>query len=538
MYSELAEVRWRARRGSRRRGVARVLLADSLVWVVLALVCVVGTWCVGAVPLAQEEPEDHDAIGEGADLLAGSETDRLEKEERVEHHEVPRLRLDDQSNSEHHAPDLEREEERAEPHLSHAIHDEVGLDASVNMPQDGSSLEGTHLEPQNGTYRPDLEFHLHLDDTTLQVSPEPIAADVERSKETADPAGTNPSKTEWSGPVFHAFGMVGVPPWMLGVILGTFGYTLCGLGMNLIRLSHLVYSGGGGLASSASHTNLRETAFNRKSSRGRSRLVWIAGYGFNTLGGSMNVAGLRYAAQSLMAPLSSMALVSNAFFATYLLGEKLHFEKDLPPMLMIGMGNVITVLSANHRGYKQLSLTEFSFLVQRGPFQLYLCMVSIGVVLLVLLRQRYADQVARAGGREFANQLLVAKVGLFHAAAGCVLCVHSVFLSKASMLILAEATDNLRQPALIGVLSGWIGLGALWVYTLNRLLGEYDALFIVPVIEVVWSLQSMIGGGIFFEEFAAISPGRLMCFLLGVAVNISGVWLLSRRHDRRQKSAE
>eukprot|EP00184_Porphyridium_aerugineum_P004949 CAMPEP_0184706686 /NCGR_PEP_ID=MMETSP0313-20130426/36887_1 /TAXON_ID=2792 /ORGANISM="Porphyridium aerugineum, Strain SAG 1380-2" /LENGTH=582 /DNA_ID=CAMNT_0027168245 /DNA_START=195 /DNA_END=1943 /DNA_ORIENTATION=- len=343
----------------------------------------------------------------------------------------------------------------------------------------------------------------------------------------------NAESAEWSGPLFHLFGVLAIPPWVLGVCLGTIGYSLCGLGMNLIRLSHLV------LHTSNSHNQLRETFFNKKASRNRSRVIWVLGYGFNTLGGTMNVIGLRFAAQSLMAPLSSMALVSNAISATSLLGERMHVERDLLPMVMVAIGNVVTVLSANHHGYKDLTIEEFSRLFFREPFQLYLYVVVFMVSFFAFLRYRFHMQVMKSGGREHANQTLVAKVGLFHAAAGCILCVHSVFLSKATLLILAQNRDNLARPALVILASGWAALGLFWVYTLNRLLGDYDALFIVPVIEVVWSLQSMICGGIFFNEFSTLNTARLLSFGFGVCINITGVVLLSKRHDKRgQKLSE
>lgn len=59
-------------------------------------------------------------------------------------------------------------------------------------------------------------------------------------------------------------------------------------------------------------------------------------------------------------------------------------------------------------------------------------------------------------------------------------------------------------------------------------------MFIVPVIEVIWSLQSMIGGGIFFDEYSALSLSRLFFFFFGVLINVSGVLVLSQRGDKHK----
>jgi len=346
------------------------------------------------------------------------------------------------------------------------------------------------------------------------------------------------ASASWDGPAFILFGFLEVPPWVVGVCCGITGYTLCGLGMNLIRLSHIVTGSAGSTAapSASGGAHLRETPFNRKSSQSRASLLWVLGYFFNSLGGSLNIAGLRFAAQSLMAPLSSIALIANAFFATILCGERLSMSRDAGPMLLIAVGNALTVASANHKGFKDLSVDEFARFFLRPTFQRYLAVVVVAVIALSAMRLRLKNLIKRSGGREYANQTLVARMGLCHAAAGCMLCVHGALFSKGSMLILAQGLEHALQPTFSLIIMAWVSLVGLWVYTLNRLLKEYDALFIIPVIEVVWSLQSMISGGIFFDEYSALSMSRLCLFATGVVVNVTGVLVLSHRGEKKKLS--
>uniref|UniRef100_A0A6T6B3B2 Uncharacterized protein n=1 Tax=Compsopogon caeruleus TaxID=31354 RepID=A0A6T6B3B2_9RHOD len=333
--------------------------------------------------------------------------------------------------------------------------------------------------------------------------------------------------SSWEGPAFVLMGFISIPPWVVGLLLGMTGYSICGLGMNVIRLSHLVSNPNGS-------SSLRETKFNRKASRGRALLIWISGYVLNATGGFMNIIGLRFAAQSLMAPLSSVALIANAVFATILLGERLVLTRDAPPMVLIALGNALTVSSANHKGYHHLSIDEFFRLFTRSTFQRYLFLGILSSVALTLLRYHLWQLVRRRGGREYASQTLVARMGLCHAAAGCILCVNSVILSKGSMLILSQGMDRALQPRFAVIIFCWIFLVLLWLHTLNRLLADYDALYIIPVIEVLWSLQSMIGGGIFFEEYSTLGIWRLLLFVLGVFVNVSGVLVLSQRGEKHK----
>lgn len=130
-----------------------------------------------------------------------------------------------------------------------------------------------------------------------------------------------------------------LPAWAVGLGFAIVGYTLCGMGMNLIKLSHIKLS---------SATPQRETRFNRRTGALHSNALWLFGYAINSAGGLLNTIGLRFAAQTLLAPLSSMALVSNALFATVLLGERLSFSSDALPMVLIPIGNILAVAAANH----------------------------------------------------------------------------------------------------------------------------------------------------------------------------------------------
>lgn len=63
--------------------------------------------------------------------------------------------------------------------------------------------------------------------------------------------------------------------------------------------------------------------------------------------------------------------------------------------------------------------------------------------------------------------------------------VNSVLMAKSIMLVLAGGVvTNVLKPGFLLLFFAWTLAVSFWVYTLNKLLREYDALFIVPVIEV------------------------------------------------------
>lgn len=327
--------------------------------------------------------------------------------------------------------------------------------------------------------------------------------------------------------VSAAASMYQVAPWSIGLLLAMAGYTMCGAGMNLIKLSHIKRG-------STNAASLRDTPFNRPSSSKQATLVWLFGYGINSLGGMLNTAGLRYAAQSLIAPLSSWALVANALCATYVLGERLEL-RDIVPMVLIATGNILAVASANHAEQRGLTLREIAHLFHRPSFRAYLIIIAIAAATLMLIRARLRLRIRRAGGVDNANPTLVAYAGLCYAAAAAMLSVNTVFLSKASLLALTDGFHNALNPHFIALISTWLSLVCFWIYTLNRLLASHDILFIVPAIEVLWSLCSMIGGGIFFDEYSSLDNKRRVCFAAGVAINLLGVYVLSKRGDKSSK---
>ena len=57
----------------------------------------------------------------------------------------------------------------------------------------------------------------------------------------------------------------------------------------------------------------------------------------------------------------------------------------------------------------------------------------------------------------------------------------------------------------------------------------FDALYIVPVFQCFFIIVSIVGGGIFFAEFARLSAFQIGFFALGVIITLWGVWKLSQR---------
>ncbi|KAG0250917.1 NIPA-like protein 3 [Mortierella polycephala] len=67
------------------------------------------------------------------------------------------------------------------------------------------------------------------------------------------------------------------------------------------------------------------------------------------------------------------------------------------------------------------------------------------------------------------------------------------------------------------------------VYWINMGLKKYDALLQVPVFFTIWVLLDIIGGGIYYGEFAGFTDKEYVLFCLGVLIVFFGVALLAKR---------
>lgn len=331
---------------------------------------------------------------------------------------------------------------------------------------------------------------------------------------------------------------VELPPWSIGLLFAMCGYTLCGLGFSMIKLSHIKRSGTHTpVLNAANSYPLRDTPFNRRSSsRSHVKLLWIMGYVINSTGGLLNTIGLRFSAQSLIAALSSWAILSNTIFGIYILGERLYYY-DILPICLITVGNLLTVLNANHSDQQNLSLSDINNLFKRRSFHIYVLAICALSAVLLVLRHNILVKIRKLGGKQFnINANLIAYEALCITCISTMFCVNSVFLSKITLLSLS--LNNLKvflSFQFILLISIWLCLVLFWIYTLNHLLASHDVLFIVPTIEVLWSLCSMIGGGIFFDEYSSMTLSKRFYFVLGVIINLTGVLALSRRGDKSSK---
>jgi hypothetical protein len=73
----------------------------------------------------------------------------------------------------------------------------------------------------------------------------------------------------------------------------------------------------------------------------------------------------------------------------------------------------------------------------------------------------------------------------------------------------------------------WLCFVGVWIYRLNGGLKRYNPLFIIPLLHCNFIVFAIISGGIFFQEFAALTEAwQWACFLAGMSGMIAGLYLV------------
>jgi magnesium transporter len=293
--------------------------------------------------------------------------------------------------------------------------------------------------------------------------------------------------------------------WIIGAALTIVGSVVINFGTNVMKFGHL---------------------------RGK-RIIWIIGFVCFAVGNVLNFVAFSFAAQSLLAALGSVQFVSNVLFASSLLGER------ITPRTLIGtgvvvLGNIITVLFASH------STTIFDSSALLGlyieiPFLMYLGASYYFDAMLQwtywLVEFAFRTQSARDKLTVGSHSLQVRLMAFCYSAVSASLGAFSVTAAKSvSQLLTAtfiHGHNEIFSPLLYLLLGAWLGLTVFWLWRLNKAIRKFEALLIIPMLQVCWTVFSVCGGGIYFHEFDSFGLVQGAGFVMGISVILSGVWILA-----------
>jgi hypothetical protein len=261
--------------------------------------------------------------------------------------------------------------------------------------------------------------------------------------------------------------------------------------------------------------------------------LWLTGLGLVILGSIFDFAALGFAPQSVVAPLGSLTLVANVFFAPLLLNET-STRKDMLATFVIISGSVLSVIFSSHEDPTYQIETLFGLFL-KVRFLVYGVVVSVYMGVLFWLI-KYIDHI-HAHSTVGAYQKLLKYHRFAYASLAGTMGAQSVLFAKccAELLRLTFTGDGvfLAYWETYFVLLGMFGSIYLQIKWLNSGLRLFTALYIVPVFQSFWILISVIGGIVFYGEYKGVFNDFVssMCFPLGIGLTIVGVYVLTTRVD-------
>jgi hypothetical protein len=328
-------------------------------------------------------------------------------------------------------------------------------------------------------------------------------------------------------------------PWVIGCIIYLCGSVIINIGTNLIKYAHALEAR---QISAAAHRSSSANVDNNTISSGTAAhpqhsFWWFLGFGLFFVGNVSNFISMGFTAQSLLAGLGSIQFITNVICSAILMKTKVT-SRILWATFLIITGNFLIVLFASHSS-SQLDVYELLNLYYNQAFIIYMIvLVIILLSLFIYYKETKKKLIANLPNPHAKINYTHHKMMPFsYATISAIIGTQSVLLAKSCSQLIRTSLGGNNQfihPFTYFLLAAWVLSMVFWLYRMNEALRKFDGVFIIPVLQVVWTLFSIIGGGIYFEEFSEFSIGQIFLFTFGVATVVLGVHLLAPQTGSQQ----
>lgn len=309
--------------------------------------------------------------------------------------------------------------------------------------------------------------------------------------------------------------------WLLGAICSILGNVLINFGVNYQKRSYI-----------QSYITLINYQVN----------TLLLGSVVYTLGKIISFSAYLFGSQSMLAGLSATGLISNSIFAPVINGEVFTW-KDATAIALVLVGTFI-ILENTSRSHIVYSLCELLKMYRKVGTMAWFAFIIVSIVCMFLFIKFVEINSDWELNDEYFQFL---KKDIFFDDDGIVcrylMVFVYVFLSSfiASFTTLSAKSlgeivdriisgDNLMRSFLLYFFSfTLVGCTLLQIYWLNRALKHYDALLVVPIFHISWTILSILTAGIYFQDFDHYTATQYRNFLIGVVVIFCGSIFLGSR---------
>lgn len=312
---------------------------------------------------------------------------------------------------------------------------------------------------------------------------------------------------------------MGVPMWVVGVILILFGSIGNNFGNNLVSLGHKETKYRTASIESRDCTELqpeKPSPYN----------FWVLGTVIFVMGNFLTFASFGFAAQSLLASLESVQFVSNIIFVKFVHKEAITWRMIISTISIV-VGNILVVIFSVHHA-KLLNSTEILYLYRTNTaYHVYL------VLAFILWGSTHYVFTVYYHARTVLNKFLWMHnfwEPFTFAVSSAIIGTQAVLNSKCLSMLLQvtfRTRNEFLRPTVYVILIVWVIFVAYWLKRLDKGLELFPPLFIIPVLQVFFVFFAIICGGVFFNEFYGFTASQIAGFVFGVVMILSGVFGLA-----------
>ncbi|KAI1307673.1 hypothetical protein EDD11_004454 [Mortierella claussenii] len=240
----------------------------------------------------------------------------------------------------------------------------------------------------------------------------------------------------------------------------------------------------------------------------RSKWWWL-GMTLMILGECGNFLAYGYAQASIVAPLGTVALVSNVILAPLMLKEPFR-RRDLVGIVIAIIGTVVVVINSKENEIKLTPEAVVAALLQT-QFIVYFIVCCVLVAVLASLSDTIGSEYI------FIDLGIVAIFGGY-----------TVLATKGvSSLVSLSFYKMFTYPIAYLLVFVMVSTAVLQIKFLNKSLQRFDSTQVIPTQFVLFTASAIVGSGVLYNDFNEMDFNKAFNFLTGCCMTFLGVYFIT-----------
>lgn len=290
------------------------------------------------------------------------------------------------------------------------------------------------------------------------------------------------------------------------------------------------------------------------------RAVWWVGMSMILFGSFADFVALTLAPQSVVAALGCLTLVATVIWAPLVLGERLSVRHYIATGMIV-IGVVLAVVYGPHSdGHYALPELLGRFTTARfAGYVVGVAAVAIGLYAAIVyvesrfdlppskltLSDYYTDERWRGTDQRLGRFHRVS-YGMLSGVMGAQVMLLGKFIGELIAITLSGNTGTLTTPATYLILIALVGAVVGQVHFVNEGELRFQSLYVLPVFQATWTLFSVIGGLVVFDEWDSMGAGasarkRRALFAFSILLTLFAMYYLMNTpalpEDRKRAAA-